>query len=179
MKHSVTTVRRNAVAVSTKLLNSEATTPLVSIAQMDPIVVLCHSPPQANDPSLCRGDRLPATITAADCERRLRAPLGDGQDELYLACTGAHRVRPGDLRYHQINVIEAPQSPSPWGIYTDSEDPLTGETIAASINVWSWVNDFWAQSVVDQMRLIKGELSVSDVTEGEYVKNWAQAAENA
>ena len=29
------------------------------------------------------------------------------------------------------------------------------------------------------MRLIKGELSIEDVTEGEYVKNWAQAAENA
>jgi hypothetical protein len=152
---------------------------VISIAQMPSILALCHSPVQDNDPSLCQGKRLPADITAVDCERRLREPLGDGNDELYLACMSAHRVRPGDLRYHQINVIEEPQTPSPWGIYTDSEDPLTGETIAASINVWSWVNDFWAQSVVDQMRLIKGELDVSDITEGQYVKNWAQAAQNA
>ena len=94
---------------------------VISIAQMPSVIALCHSPVEANDPALCQGKRLPEGITAADCEQRLRAPLGDGQDELYLACTSAHRVRPGDLRYHQINVIEEPQTPSPWGIYTDSE----------------------------------------------------------
>ena len=118
----------------------------------------------------------PKAFKAADCEARFREARGDGLDALLQACENAHRVRPGDLRYHQINVIEAPQTPSPWGIYTDSEDPLTGETIAASINVWSWVNDFWAQSVVDQMRVIKGELSIEDVTEGEYIRNWESAA---
>ena len=57
-------------------------------------------------------------------------------------------VRQGDLRFHQVNVIRAPQTPSPWGIYTDAHDPLTGETLSASINVWSHVNDLWSQGVV-------------------------------
>lgn len=88
-------------------------------------------------------------------------------------------VRQGDLRYHQVNVISTPQTPSPWGIYTDSEDPLTGEKIAASINVWSYVTDLFSQGLVDQVRYIKGELKTADVTEGTYVHDWAQASEAA
>ncbi len=86
-------------------------------------------------------------------------------------------VRPGDLRYHQLNVLTAPQTPSPWGIYTDAEDPLTGETVSASINVWSHVNDLWSQSVVDTLRYIAGELRTEDITDGKYVRNWDQAAQ--
>lgn len=88
-------------------------------------------------------------------------------------------VRQGDLRYHQIVVIPTPQTPSPWGIYTDSHDPLTGQTIAASINVWSHVNDLFSQSVVDKIRYINGELSTEDVTEGQHVKDWVEASERA
>ena len=88
-------------------------------------------------------------------------------------------VRMGDLRYHQVNVIQIPQTPSPWGIMTDSNDPLTGEKIAASINVWSFVNDLWSQGIVDQMRYLRGELSTDDITEGTYVKDWAVASEAA
>lgn len=84
-------------------------------------------------------------------------------------------VRMGDLRYHQINVIPHPQSPSPWGIYTDSHDPLTGETIAASVNVWSHVNDLWAQQVVDKLRYIFGEITTEEITDGEYIDNWVAA----
>ena len=85
-------------------------------------------------------------------------------------------VRRGDLRYHQVNVMTEPQTPSPWGIYTDAEDPTTGQTISASINVWSHVNDLWSQSVVDVARYIAGELSTEDVTDGENIRNWVQAA---
>jgi hypothetical protein len=88
-------------------------------------------------------------------------------------------VRMGDLRYHQVNVMKTPQTPSPWGIMTDSDDPLTGEKIAASINVWSHVADLWSQGIVDQLRYLNGELSTDDVTEGTYVKDWAVASEAA
>jgi hypothetical protein len=84
-------------------------------------------------------------------------------------------VRQGDLRFHQIVVIPAPQTPSPWGIYTDAHDPLTGETISASINVWSHVNDLFSQGVVDKVRYIEGELTTADITEGEHVKDWVRA----
>lgn len=84
-------------------------------------------------------------------------------------------VRQGDLRYHQVNVIRAPQTPSPWGIYTDAHDPLTGETLAASINVWSHVGDLFSQGVIDKARYAKGELSTAEVTEGTHVTDWVRA----
>ncbi len=120
---------------------------VIAVAKQPEMVVLCHSPVQATDSTLC-------------------GPVG-------------RTVRMGDLRYHQVNVIHSPQTPSPWGIMTDSNDPLTGEKIAASINVWAFVNDLWSQGIVDQMRYLKGELSTDDVTEGTYVKDWAVASEAA
>ena len=140
-------------------------------------IVLCHSPVEANDPALCGSaeERLPAGVTAVDC-----AEARETHDaETKAICRQARNVRIGDLRHHQVNVIATPQTPSPWGIYTDAEDPLTGETFSAAINVWSHVNDLWSQIVVDRMRYIKGELTTEDVTDGEYVNNWAQAASAA
>ena len=105
------------------------------------------------------------------------SPVAEGDHE---ACGPVGtRVRKGDLRYHQVNVITEPQTPSPWGIYTDAEDPLTGQTVSASINVWSHVNDLWSQKVIDMLRYIGGELSTEDITEGENVRAWAEAAEAA
>src|SRR5262249_45929622 len=72
-------------------------------------------------------------------------------------------VRIGDLRYHNVNAITEPQTPSAWGIYTDSEDPLTGEKVSSSINIWTHVNDLWSQNIVDISRYIKGELKLSDI----------------
>jgi hypothetical protein len=148
---------------------------IIDIAQASPMVVLCHSPVEANDPEECGDNRLPAGATAEACADAWEAPESD----LAKACENALSVRMGDLRYHQVNVIPTPQTPSPWGIYTDSEDPLTGEKIAASINVWSHVNDLWSQKIVDTIRYIEGELSTEEVTDGDYVQAWAQAAQAA
>ncbi len=147
---------------------------VIALAKMPEMVVLCHSPVEANDPSACGSPRLPAGTTAAQCAQAYAA--GDS-DTLVDTCHAALNVRKGDLRYHMVNAIVTPQTPSPWGIMVDSNDPLTGETIAASINVWTHVNDLWSQGVVDMARYIKGELKTSDVTEGTYVRDWANAAE--
>lgn len=146
---------------------------LLDIAQMEPLVVLCHSPVEHNDPALCGEARLPAGMNSFDCVDAWEDPDSD----LAQACDSVNTVRMGDLRYHQVNVIPTPQTPSPWGIYTDSEDPLTGETIAASINVWSWVNDVWSQGLIDKIRYIKGELTAAEITEGEYIQEWVNAAQ--
>ena len=148
---------------------------LVSLALMDPMVLLCHSPVEANDPNLCASatQRLPEELSAEDCA------TANADSDTAQECAAAFSVRMGDLRYHQVNVLKHPQTPSPWGIYTDAEDPLTGETISASINVWGHVNDLWSQKVIDALRYMKGELTTEEVTDGEYVSQWARAAERA
>ncbi len=158
---------------------------VIDLAKQPPMVVLCHSPVEANDPVECGGPRLPPTVSAADCAELMANPWGGpniaGQqyNPMLDTCRAALNVRMGDLRYHQVNVIPTPQTPSPWGIYTDSEDPLTGETISASINVWSWVNEYWSQRVVDKIRYLKGELTTEEITEGDYVRRWSEAASAA
>jgi hypothetical protein len=157
---------------------------IVAIAKMREMVVLCHSPVEAKDPVDCAptDNRLPADVTAEMCgvERDKQAKNGDGNADILSKCIGTEEkpvlnVRLGDLRYHQVNGIITPQTPSPWGIMTDATDPLTGEKIQASINVWTHVNDLWSQGVVDTSRYIKGELSTADVTDGSYVRDWVNA----
>ncbi len=167
---------------------------VIETAKMPEMLTLCHSPVAFDDPKICGPDRLPEGVTRETCiaaknlggddvPASLQAVLDVGDlknvKALVKACNTARRVRHGDLRYHVLNVIDAPQEPSPWGIMTSSIDPLTGETIASNCNVWSHVTDLYAQKIVDQMRLIKGDLDVDDVTEADYVADWVQAADAA
>ena len=159
-----------------------------AIVNMEEMIVLCHSPVLAGDHPSCGPVRLPEGATQATCDEtkaRLAAKdykaetAEDQDDQETLALCRAATVRMGDLRHHQINVMTAPQTPSPWGIYTDTEDPLTGEKVAASINIWSHINDLWSQGIVDKLRYIKGELKTEEVTDGTFVKDWAQASDSA
>ena len=151
---------------------------IVALAEMPEMIVLCHSPTHHDDPEICApmDERLPPDMTSKDCKD---ARANHGPEDVLATCRAAHNVRIGDLRHHLVNVIDAPQTPSSWGIYTDAEDPLTGETFSAALNVWSHVTDFITQRWIDQIRYIKGELDTADVTDGTYVRNWAQAAEAA
>ncbi|MBX3190152.1 MAG: hypothetical protein KF819_24205 [Labilithrix sp.] len=85
-------------------------------------------------------------------------------------------ARLGDLRFHLVTNIAQPQTGSPWGIMTDSNDPLTGEHISASINMWTHVNDLFSRGVIDTLRYIGGELKDEDVTDARYIDQWAAAA---
>jgi hypothetical protein len=85
-------------------------------------------------------------------------------------------ARKGDLRYHLVTTIPTPETGAPWGIYTDASDPLTGEHVAASINLWSFATDLFARGLVDQFRYIGGELKTGDITDGTYVAQWVEAA---
>lgn len=148
---------------------------VIALAKMPEMIVLCHSPVEANDAYACGGPRLPQDLTAEKCNEAREA----GDEGTLATCNQALNVRIGDLRYHTVNNFKAPQTPSAWGIYTDSEDPLTGEKVSASINVWTHINDLFSQGVVDQVRYIKGELNTEDVTEGTNVRDWAAASEAA
>ncbi len=148
---------------------------VISIAQMEEVLVLCHSPVETGDHPACGDQRLPADLSSADCAKA----RADGDRETQATCNEALTVRQGDLRYHKINVFKAPASPSPWGIYSDAKDPLTGQIIACSVNVWGHVNDFISQYYIDVLRYMKGELETSQITEGEYVRKWVQAQDAA
>lgn len=157
---------------------------VIAIAKMREMIVLCHSPVEATDPTDCAApeNRLPAGITAAQCgaERQKELKNGDGNADILAKCNGTDEspvlnIRMGDLRYHQVNGVVSPQTPSPWGIMVDAVDPLTGEKVQASINVWTHVNDLWSQGIVDTSRYIKGEISTAEITEGSYVRDWVNA----
>ncbi|HVH47866.1 MAG TPA: hypothetical protein VM925_36275 [Labilithrix sp.] len=85
-------------------------------------------------------------------------------------------ARLGDLRFHLVTAVATPQAGSPWGIMTDANDPLTGEHVAASVNVWTQVHDTWARGLVDTFRYIGGELATNEITDGSYVNKWIEAA---
>ncbi|MBI5479634.1 MAG: hypothetical protein HY906_12295, partial [Deltaproteobacteria bacterium] len=100
-------------------------------------------------------------------------PVTEGDNP---AC-GAVGLAPrfGDLRYNHVNHIQVPQSPSAWGIYTDSEDPITGEKIAAGINIWTHITDIYSQNAMDLVRYMNGELKTTEITNGDYVWKWVDA----
>ena len=79
------------------------------------------------------------------------------------------RVRAGDLRYHQINVIGAPQSSAPWGAENDARDPLTGETIASRVTIWADVTRKWTQELIDKLRFFEGDVTSSIISEATFV----------
>ncbi len=84
--------------------------------------------------------------------------------------------RLGDIRYNTVLNIDKPQQPSAWGIMVDGDDPLTGEKVAASINIWTHVTDLASQSLVDLVKYMNGEISTADITNGTYINNWVKAS---
>ena len=92
------------------------------------------------------------------------------------AC-GAEGLAPrlGDIRYNNVINIEKPQQPSAWGIMVDADDPISGEKVASSINIWTHITDVAAVGLLDLIRYMNGELETADVTNGSYVRDWVRA----
>jgi hypothetical protein len=84
-------------------------------------------------------------------------------------------ARVGDLRYNTVLNIDKPQQPSAWGIMVDADDPVTGEKVASSINIWTHVTDLATTGLVDLVRYMNGDLDISEITEGSYVHDWVKA----
>lgn len=103
-------------------------------------------------------------------------PVSDKDPEVCGAPGTVARL--GDLRHHLVTNVATVQTNSPWGIMSDSNDPVTGEHIAASINVWTHVNHLFARGLVDTLRYIGGELKTEDITDGKYIDAWAAAAKS-
>jgi hypothetical protein len=85
-------------------------------------------------------------------------------------------ARIGDIRYNSVNLINTPQTPSPWGIMVDADDPLTGEKVSTSVNEWAHVLDIASQGTEDLLRWINGEISDKDITSGKYLRDWVASS---
>lgn len=83
------------------------------------------------------------------------------------------KARLGDLRYNFVNAIGIPQTGSPWGVMLDGVDPLTGEKVQASINIWDSVTNSAAQGAVDVIRWMNGEITDEEIKSGAYLNQYA------
>ncbi len=86
------------------------------------------------------------------------------------------KARVGDIRYNMVNIINTPQTGSPWGIMVDANDPLTGEKVQTSVNEWGAVLDYAAQSTEDLLRWINGEITDAQIVDGQYMRDWVNAS---
>ena len=111
------------------------------------VFVLCHNPTIETDHPSCHGP--------------------DGKQVT---------ARLGDIRYNSVNLINTPQSPSPWGIMVDADDPLTGEKVSTSVNEWAHVLDIASQGTMDLLRWVNGEISDDQITSGQYLRDWAASS---
>lgn len=115
--------------------------------------------------------------TVAFCHNPVKGPTFDaGGNQVYAgddpSCGPAGLfTRAGDIRYHSINIWPTPENSSPWGFGPSWADPLTGEIIQSSINVYGAVTDERAQRIVDRVRWFKGELATADVLSAQYVRD--------
>jgi hypothetical protein len=80
--------------------------------------------------------------------------------------------RLGDLRYNFFTYVVAAQAASPWGIMVDGEDPLTGEKVAGSVNMFGAALDRAAGSLVDLVALLNGVTPPDQFIAGKDVTDW-------
>lgn len=97
-----------------------------------------------------------------------------GDDETLCGVAGT-APRLGDLRYNFLNIVQDPELQAPWGIMMDAWDPLTGETIAASTNVYGATTDRAAAKLADLVMLLNGLIQPTDFIEGQNVSSWVSA----
>ncbi|MDF2692207.1 MAG: hypothetical protein K0S65_590, partial [Labilithrix sp.] len=83
--------------------------------------------------------------------------------------------RLGDLRYNLYTYVTSPQVSAPWGIMVDAEDPLTGEKIAGSVNMYGATLDRAAGQLVDLVDLLNGVTPTDQFINGKDVSDWVQA----
>lgn len=98
-------------------------------------------------------------------------PVLEGEHEACGKPGTAPRL--GDLRYNFVNALASPQSGSPWGIMVDGVDPLTGEKVQGSVNVWDSVTRSAAQGAVDVIRWMNGELDEEEIKSGAYINTYS------
>lgn len=83
--------------------------------------------------------------------------------------------RLGDLRYNLYTYVTSPQVAAPWGIMMDAEDPLSGEKVAGSVNVYGGTLDKAAGQLVDLVNLLNGVTPPDQFIRGKDASDWVKA----
>ena len=146
-------------------------------AKVPHVFVLCHNPTTDLDHPSCRNvasEAQAACATLTDANRGNEACNWGGPKDDH-GVRGQVFARLGDIRYNSVNLIPTPQTPSPWGIMVDANDPLTGEKVVTSVNEWSHVLDIASQGTEDLLRWINGEISDAQIMNGQYLRDWIGA----
>ncbi len=87
--------------------------------------------------------------------------------------------RLGDLRYSFFNWVDTPQVAGPLGYGPSSADPVTGEIISATANLFGAGVDAYAAYAADVIQLQNGDIEVDEVTTGETIReHMANSSQN-
>jgi hypothetical protein len=119
-------------------------TPAELKAKYGPMFILCHNPVTEADPAAC--DPRPA----------------DKRD-------GAYRALVGDLRKSFVYWVDAPQASGPLGYGPSYPDPETGEIVSGTAYVYGAAVDTYAQSALDIVKFVNGDVSEEELRDGEDV----------
>lgn len=100
-------------------------------------------------------------------------PVREGDPEL-CGAPGTH-PRIGDIRYNFLYWVDDPTSAGLLGYGPNSNDPETGETIAASAFVYGAEIDVYAAYARDLVRLVNGEIAPDKFLDGINVREWVNS----
>jgi hypothetical protein len=76
----------------------------------------------------------------------------------------------GDLRYSYIHWVDKPQAAGPLGYGPSSADPITGEIVSATANIYGAAVDELSAYAADIVGLMNGEIPLNDITQGTNVR---------
>jgi hypothetical protein len=77
--------------------------------------------------------------------------------------------RPGDLRYSQVVWVSSEESGGPLGYGPGKSDPETGETLMGNAFIYGAALDRYAVYGRDLVKVLNGDLTVSEVQGGDYI----------
>ena len=128
-------------------------------------------------PEAWADDYVPAKDAVADVFVLCHNPSNPETDP--AICGKGVAPRLGDLRYNLFSLIESPQLRAPWGIMMDSDDPLTGEKVAGSVNQYGATLDRAASNLTDIVELLNGGISPDAFIQGQDVSSWVSSTKSA
>lgn len=79
--------------------------------------------------------------------------------------------RVGDIRYNFQNYVDPEQTYGPWGVAQFAQDPETGEFFANTANYFGTAGDYVAQSEVDVIQWLNGDLEEEELFRGDYARD--------